>query len=153
MKFTKPPLTFEEQADLLLSRGMQGDRADIIRRLSSVSYYRLSGYWYPCRLPNDKFRPGTTFRGAWDHYVFDRKLRLLVMDAVERIEVTVRTRLSFYQAHSFGPFGYAHNPMALSSSSPTEREDQLELIRNEVKRNKKEQFVVHFFEKYGDSHA
>jgi abortive infection bacteriophage resistance protein len=44
MRYTKPPLTFAQQADLLLSRGMIGDRALLIDRLSVVNYYRLSGY-------------------------------------------------------------------------------------------------------------
>lgn len=152
MRFTKPPLTAEQQADLLMSRGMQGDRNDIIRRLKSVSYYRLSGYWYTFREPNEQFRAGTSIRIVWEHYVFDRKLRLLVMDAVERIEVAVRTRLSYELAHTFGPFGYVQERRALSSASLTERDCHLAQIRDEVDRNRKEQFVAHFFQKYGDTH-
>ncbi len=44
MQYSKPPLTFPEQADLLLSRGLTGDKDVIISRLRAVSYYRLSGY-------------------------------------------------------------------------------------------------------------
>ena len=47
MRYTKPPLTFSQQADLLISRGLSGDREVIISRLRAVSYYRLSGYWHP----------------------------------------------------------------------------------------------------------
>ncbi|MCX7425112.1 MAG: hypothetical protein NTW96_05725 [Planctomycetia bacterium] len=46
MKYAKPPLTLEQQADQLLHRGMIGDRSLMIARLRSVSYYRLSGYPY-----------------------------------------------------------------------------------------------------------
>ena len=74
---------------------MQGDRVEMIRRLAAVSYYRLSGYWYTYRTVDEQFRPGTSIRTIWDLYVFDRKLRLLVMDAIERIEVAVRTRLAY----------------------------------------------------------
>lgn len=49
MRFTKPPLTLEEQANLLLVRGMAGDRNLMVERLAVVNYYRLSGYWYPFR--------------------------------------------------------------------------------------------------------
>lgn len=59
MKYVKPPLTFELQADLLLARGMTSDRALMIARLGVVNYYRLSGYWYPFRqLPGQDFKPG-----------------------------------------------------------------------------------------------
>ncbi len=61
MKYSKPPLTFEDQADLLISRGMTGNRNDMISRLSAVNYYRLSGYWHTFRkLPEQMFQDGTT---------------------------------------------------------------------------------------------
>ncbi len=66
MKYTKLPLTFEQQADLLVSRGMFGDRAVMIQRLSVVNYYRLSGYWHTFRkLPEQEFHDGTTFDKVW----------------------------------------------------------------------------------------
>ena len=69
MKYVKPPRTLEEQADLLLSRGMMGDRAAMIARLTVVNYYRLSGYWHPFRNPGaEAFRPNTTFDNVWQRY-------------------------------------------------------------------------------------
>ena len=46
MKYEKPFLTFGEQADRLLSRGMAADRDILIEHLQDVGYYRLSGYWH-----------------------------------------------------------------------------------------------------------
>jgi hypothetical protein len=43
MKYTKPALSLVEQADLLISRGMLGDREQIIRQLSAVNGYLLEG--------------------------------------------------------------------------------------------------------------
>ena len=79
MKYTKPPLTFEQQADLLISRGLIADKSTLITRLKSVSYYRMSGYLYPFRNPNDTFKPGTTLDRIWQRYTFDRQLRLSVL--------------------------------------------------------------------------
>ncbi|HTX99162.1 MAG TPA: hypothetical protein VMG09_04005 [Bacteroidota bacterium] len=42
MKSEKPALTFEQQADLLLSRGLIADKTTLIKRLEAVNYYRLS---------------------------------------------------------------------------------------------------------------
>ena len=39
----------------------------------------------------DNFIPDTTWDMVYDLYVFDRKLRLLVFDAIERLEVAIRT--------------------------------------------------------------
>jgi abortive infection bacteriophage resistance protein len=43
MKYTKPSLTFTEQADQLLALGMvTAGRETLITHLGNVSYYRLS---------------------------------------------------------------------------------------------------------------
>ncbi|MFM7035979.1 MAG: Abi family protein [Planctomycetia bacterium] len=156
MRYAKPALTFEQQADLLLERGMSGDRSTIIDRLRSVNYYRLSGYWYTMRIPasdragvrSHQFAPGTTFDDVWRRYVFDRQLRLLVMDAIERIEVGVRSQLAYHHAHQFGPFGYA----ADSSSLGAEKQAGfVEKVREELGRNS-HLFAEHFSMKYGDQH-
>lgn len=152
MRYTKPALTFEQQADLLLGRGMTGDRAAIIQRLRVVNYYRLSGYWFPYRRPDDSFEPGTTFDTVWQHYVFDRRLRLLVMDALERMEVTVRTQLSYHHAHRHGPFSYCTNPASLPKLRPEKWQDFLSRITDETQRSR-DQFMVSFRVKHGDCHA
>lgn len=153
MKYTKPPLTIEEQADLLLSRGMLGDKSLIISRLSVVNYYRLSGYWYPFRqIDNENFKPDTTFDKIWRRYVFDRRLRLLVIDAIERIEVAVRSQLAYHHAHFYNdPFAYASNPSALPELNTKDRTQFLEEIKNETKYSK-ETFAEHFRKKYSDEH-
>lgn len=64
--------------------------------LSSASYYRLSAYWYPARRTNervDAFIEGTTFVDAVALYEADRKLRTLIHDGMEPIEITMRTRV------------------------------------------------------------
>lgn len=152
-KYTKQPLTFEQQADQLLSRGMVGDRATMIDRLSTVNYYRLSAYWYTFRIPhgNEQLKPGTHFDHVWDRYVFDRKLRILVMEAVERIEVAIRTQLAYYHSHAFGPFAYADAPATLprlfAGSPHGTHADFIDEVRKYVARSK-EPFVRHFRTKY-----
>ena len=84
----KDPTTIDEQIHILSERGMQVD-ADLARQwLRSVSYYRLSGYWYPYReqlesaprmpVRADTFVQGSTFTEVAGLYEFDRKLRTLV---------------------------------------------------------------------------
>jgi abortive infection bacteriophage resistance protein len=154
VKYNKPPLTFSDQAKLLIARGMEGDETDIANHLSSVNYYRLSGYWYHRLDGSDVFKPGTTFRGAWDRYVFDRKLKLLVMDAVERIEIAIRTWVSYHHSHEHGAFAYAVDPSSLPGLSPGGRSDLLKRIGDEVDRSqRRETFIDHFKSKYGDAHT
>ncbi len=94
MEYAKKPLSFDEQADQLIQRGLGGDRDTIIKRLRDVNYYRLSAYWYPYRNPDNTLNKEACFDTIWDRYVFDRQLRLLVMDAIERIEISIRTRMT-----------------------------------------------------------
>jgi abortive infection bacteriophage resistance protein len=95
-------------------------------RVSAVNYYRLSGYWYPFRNPDDTFKAGTTFEAVWRRYVFDRRLRLLVMDAVERLEVAVRSQLAYHHAHQHGPFAYASEIASLPKLRPSEYQEFVE---------------------------
>ncbi len=159
MKFTKQFLSFEEQADKLLARGLVSDKNSLVRQLQSVSYYRLSGYCYPFKKNDpsgaksklDDFVPGTTADQIWDRYVFDRKLRLLVMDALERIEIDSRTQLAYLHAEQFGAFGYADDPASLPNLTLKDRSRLLEDLRYQHL-NSREQFVEHFRLKYGDNH-
>lgn len=90
MQFTKPPKTFDEQVTLLLNRGMEiNDRERAKHYLGHLNYYRLAAYWLPFEQDHSShsFKPNITFDLVLDHYIFDRELRLLVMDAIERVEV------------------------------------------------------------------
>lgn len=118
MKYTKPPLTIEAQVELLFQRGMEGDCDLMAQRLKVVNYYRLSGYWHTFRQPNDMFKAGTSFDLVWNTYAFDRHLRLLVMDAIERIEIAVRSLMAYHHAHEHGPFAYVDDPTSLPKLAP-----------------------------------
>src|SRR3972149_5889693 len=89
MKNTKTPLSFEDQAKLLIKRGLivEGE-VELVNYLSNVNYYRLSGYLYPFKridptTNEESFVPNTNFSTIKKRYEFDRKLRLLLMDAIE----------------------------------------------------------------------
>lgn len=170
--YQKPFLPVEQQLDLLESRGLElGDRAEAGEWLRRVGYYRLSGYWYPFRESRprengpreilDSFVEGTTLGQVTEIYEFDRRLRLLVLDGIERVEVSVR----FHVGHVLGRRGtFAHaDPGALddifagrAASSPpglnewmlTEHSRWLRRRHDEEQRSKAD-FVKHFREKYG----
>lgn len=74
MKFDKPALTIEEQIDLLLARGLVMNQA------------------------SHQFKPDTHFDAVLNLYLFDRELRLLVMDAIERIEFIMFDSLIFIRS-------------------------------------------------------
>lgn len=151
MEYTKPPLTFEAQAELLLSRGLQADKAVLITRLQSVNYYRLSAYLYPFRQKSsDLFRGNASLDLVWRHYTFDRQLRILIMDAIERVEVAVRTQLVYHFSRRQGAFGYM-DQSSFPKLEPDRYKRWIEEMKDEIERSR-ETFIKHFRAKYGDRH-
>lgn len=107
MKFEKPPLTYKEQIELLKSRGLIfDDESKAELQLSNVSYFRLSAYMLPFKKNIhskivDEFHYGTNWKSVYNLYAFDRKLRLLVFDAIEKIEVAIRCQLVYVLSHKY----------------------------------------------------
>jgi len=106
-KYNKPVLTVDEQITLLESRGLLiPDKNKARHYLSFINYYRLSGYTI-CfeEIINGKrdhhFQKNATFENLLELYDFDRRLRVLVMDAIERIEVAVRTQICLVLANNY----------------------------------------------------
>ena len=147
MRYTKPALTFDQQADQLLGRGLLADRDELIARLSEVNYYRLSAYWHPFRRQGtEALLPNTTLGTVWDRYVFDRQLRLLAMDAIERVEVSVKTRATTLFSLQHGAFGYLDRANFSHLSVDAHRK-LLHTVREEMGRSK-ETFIQHYLSKY-----
>lgn len=104
--YDKPALSNGDHIQQWQQRGMLiPDEARARRYLSHISYYRLSAYTIPFYRPPaaaHQFRPQTAFDDVLTLYVFDRELRLLVMDAIERVEVAVRAQIVNHMATSNG---------------------------------------------------
>lgn len=153
------------------------DDARALSYLEKIGYYRLSGYWYPFRvraaymdltkdgtppvnpktnsLATDWFHPNTRFSDVVDLYVFDKRLRHLVGDALERIEIALRVDIS----HTLGKldtFAYA-DPTLLHDKFAKDYDPQKGvtlhhawLAKNgQLVARSKEEFVRHNKDKYG----
>lgn len=149
--YQKLPLSPEQQADLLISRGLVvQDRTELIDFLSRVSYYRLTAYLFPFKIPgSEHYKEGTTFETIYRRYTFDRRFRLLILDALERFETAMKTRIVNVFVMQHGAFGYLdiHN----FNNFPQDKYDRfLTEIREAVKKSS-EKFVKHFSSKYSNS--
>ncbi|WP_028670275.1 Abi family protein [Saccharospirillum impatiens] len=109
--FNKPAISPDEQVALLEDRGLTiNDRTGAQAFLRSVSFFRLTPYMRPFQLDsNHQFVPGTGFRQLAELYDFDRRLRLLVMDAIERAEVATRAQISNHMGANYGSHWYLHS--------------------------------------------
>jgi len=119
VKFNKLPRSFEDQLDLLIARGLLvSDRDQALHYLAHINYYRLEAYWRPFEVSRDPrlFAKDTSFDVVLNHYLFDRELRLHLLNAIERIEVSFRTQWAYHISHAFGSHSYAHYSKGLSRS-------------------------------------
>jgi abortive infection bacteriophage resistance protein len=119
VSYPKPWTSTADQLTTLKARGLQvSDETKALEYLGRIGYYRLSGYWFAFRQLSDgicsrwspavgkknkskpgllaleTFKPGATFQNAVDLYVFDKQLRMLAMDALERVEIALRVDIS-----------------------------------------------------------
>lgn len=148
--------SYAEQVDLLKTRGMDvgnPDQAALV--LSEVSYYRLSGYWYPFRKQklnargrSDAFRDGTTFSDVLALYDFDARLRTTTFAAMTPIELAIRASLG----HALGDVHEsAHLRPELLGSAARQGDDYAKWLKkyDQERRNSHEDFVDHHDSKYG----
>lgn len=130
LTYSKPALTHDDLVDRMVERGLvvaDPDRA--ARYLRHVGYYRMSPYLIPFRAVRtaEDLREGTTFDQVLDLYVFDRKLRLLLMDAIERIEVSVRSSLTDHMSVQHDdPFWYVNS---VHFRNPSKHRQFLSMVR------------------------
>ncbi|MBR2358473.1 MAG: Abi family protein [Lentisphaeria bacterium] len=150
--YNKPPLSAEQQADLLISRGLQVKcRERLVALLENISYYRLSAYLYPFRIPGqENYRDGTSFDEIYRRYAFDRRLRILIFDALERVETALKARIISVFVKNHGAFGYLEKEN-FNSFDDDNFEKFLSAIDSEVRRSK-EVFVAHYRQKYTNEH-
>lgn len=179
MSYLKSWLSLDQQLDQLQARGLHvSDRDKALSCIQRIGYYRLSGYWFAfrersmlcCELsgphsgkPQDKgqlltldnFKPGASFQNAVDLYVFDKELRLLATDALERVEIALRVDVS----HTLGrldPFAYLKRDLFHPLFSEVPHKDR-GLTRHhewvtkhaQLISRSKEEFVSHIKSKYG----
>ncbi|MGQ4494622.1 Abi family protein [Dermabacteraceae bacterium P13115] len=155
---TKPHKSYAQQLAQLEGRGMCIDNRNLaLETLRQISYYRLSGYWYPFRkfasgtptpARQDDFYPGTRFVDVLALYRFDEALRTATFSALTRVEVALRSLLG----HELGTIDpYIHlDPSRLSARARNSGDYQRWLGRyNSELAKSREDFVKHHKQKYG----
>lgn len=152
--FDKEALTLEQQLNRWKSRGLQiNDQPHALRYLNDIGYYRFSFYTKPFQTNSSThdFKDGTTFNDILALYIFDRQLRVLMIDAIERIEVSIRTRLGNHMAVKYNdPFWYT---LPDNFGSIREQASFIGHIGRDLRQNgshMKKVFIKHYYDAYGE---
>lgn len=166
-QYAKPPLKYTEQVKLLKSRGLIfANEQGAEKQLANISYYRLSAYMLPYKKKDendiiiDEFKEDTSWENIHNLYVFDRKLRLLVFDAIERLEISIRTQIIYQLSHKYGSHWQDDSTIFKSPTTKTLSDgssvifDPYNDIQNHIKEqlnnNRAEVFIQHYRKKYDD---
>ncbi|MFA9398046.1 MAG: Abi family protein [Clostridiaceae bacterium] len=142
----KEPKSFDEQIDILKGRGLvitSVKEAKFI--LSNLNYYRFTAYLLPFKKDDNTYVNGVTFEKIYSIYMFDRELRILLMDILGSIEISFRTYIAYTLAMTYGALGYTraehfinkdyHNTFILG-------------LESEKLKNSNKLFIKHHNEKY-----
>lgn len=116
--------------------------------LQHLNYYRLGAYWLPFEINhgNHTFRPGTRFEDVLNLYIFDRQLRLHAIDAIERVEVSIRSTWAYHLADQHGPHAHLDPNLAFKQHRWQQNIDKL---TDEVSRSE-ETFIRHLRQTYSE---
>lgn len=161
--YEKSPISIEEQVQKLKSRGLIiDDEALAAKYLSNISYYRLRAYTYPFQDNSDPekhhefLRKDINFKDIIDLYCFDRRLRFLVFNALEKVEVALRAKITqrycettndshWYMEESL----FKDDAYLKDGKSEYKYNTLMEDIEDEVDRSE-EDFIKHYYHRYSE---
>lgn len=143
--YSKSAITIPEQIEKLKNRGMIISNEKYAENvLSSVNYYRLSGYWLYYEASRDVFKSNTTFEKVTEMYNFDKELKVLIFEGISRFEVALRTRWAYEIGIKYGPQSFYYKRFCKNNE---ELNNNIKNTLREVKRSK-ESFIQHNVTKY-----
>ena len=149
MIYNKEALTFSQQLQQLKDRGLIVDSdSKALKYLENISYYRLEGYWWPLQDNKEAhtFKEGSTFQKVIQLYNFDAEIRILIFSVIEKIEISLRTKLVYHMSHKHGPWWFQNTTLFKDTPALIKT---LEKLREEVARSK-EVYMKEHRKKYKD---
>lgn len=149
--FIKPFASSADLVKLLVSRGLSiDDTQKAEMHLNNIGYYRLSAYMHPLLLipkTNHRYKSGATFRQVMMLYRFDKKLRMLIFNEIEKIEIAIRRAVMQITAEMTGDAFWLTNSSYFLDTNKFY--DTLRTITGEYNKSR-EEFIQHFKATYSE---
>ena len=154
MRYSKPPLNIPDQLQQLRDRGLLVGSDDLaLNALGLIGYYRLSAYWLffeeppaPGETRSHRFKPDSSFEQVIELYDKDRLIRLLAIDALERIEIAARSAWVQELSIKHGPHCYLDPQLFKSDFN---HDEQIKQLRGQLQQSN-ETFVIHYQQTYSE---
>jgi len=161
--YDQPHCSNEEHLERLKNRGLEtADEDSSIDWLSKIGYYRFKGYALLFREVDcdgslkETYQPDSRFEDVIKLYEFDRHLRLLLLDGIERVEIAFRTRLIDEMCSKYGSHWLQLSELfsdKRNSKSGLPVFDHFKFISNayrDARRSKESRSIQHYYRSYGD---
>jgi abortive infection bacteriophage resistance protein len=104
MTYNKKHLNFDEQLDLFITRGMVVQKRDeAIEKLKNINYYKIKEFaspYYKNRYEN------ITFEQVIMRFYQDKNLRIYLLHAIEKVELSFKTKFAYVLGKKYDAFGY-----------------------------------------------
>ena len=146
----KPAYSIADQISLLKQRGMLfRNEASAPHFLANISYYRLKGYWWDMQsdYTPHAFKPDTIFEDIMDIYNFDRQLRLILFDAIERIEIALRSKMIYQLSMNYGGLWYLNsNLFEVSNTNVAIYQNTIQELNKEFSRSRVVRYTPRWWE-------
>jgi abortive infection bacteriophage resistance protein len=154
LRYSKPPLNIPDQLQQLRDRGLLVGSDDLaLNALGLIGYYRLSAYWLffeeppaPGETRSHRFKPDSSFEQVIELYDKDRLIRLLAIDAIERIEIAARSAWVQELSIKHGPHCYLDPQLFKSDFN---HDEQIKQLRGQLQQSN-EIFVIHYQQTYSE---
>jgi abortive infection bacteriophage resistance protein len=142
--FEKKAISIKEQIIKLQQRGLlitENDNA--AHYLSHISYYRLGEYWHAmqCDKKEHLFKENSKFKDVISLYNFDAELRILLFGVIEKIEISLRTKLIYHLSQEYNPWWFQDFDLFTDSK---ELVKTLASLEGELARTKEMTIKSHF---------
>ena len=149
VNFTKTYTSPAQLVALLQYRGLLiEDATKTENYLRHIGYYRFSAYLHPLlSIPKEDhiFKKGASFNQALTMYCFDRHLRLLMFNQIEKIEIAVRSAIVNITSRETGNPFWMTDPSCFYDAAQFTKTKQL--IDAELAKSR-EDFIEHFRNTY-----
>ena len=148
--------TYNEQMEILRSRGLKVDEG-AIRTLETENYYNvINGYkdlFLEISSPEEKFKDGADFDEIYGLYEFDRELRFIFLKQLLKLETNIKSVIAYKFSEKYGHDNY----LKLGNFDTNKNNSELQSIMGVIStlqraisdQSGKHNAITHYITKYG----
>ncbi|EKN1405731.1 Abi family protein [Enterococcus faecalis] len=148
MLYDRPAKNTEEQLQILKDRGLRVENDDFaVNALRNIGYFRFKGYCLAHYEQKDVFNSNISFNAIYNSYRFDERIRLILFQIIEHVEVELKSVISQEFALKTGPLGHYDNKNFKDKYRHKSWLNRFEtLVEQSAKR--RELYAGHYIKKY-----